>query len=45
MSELRFSHIGYPEKVSGRLDRKEIEGLMTSRHGLLRLIRDLSIYR
>lgn len=40
--EFHFSHLSYPGKVSGRLDRKEIEGLMISRNGLL--IHDLSIY-
>lgn len=40
--EFHFSPLSYPGKVPGRLDRKEIKGLMTSRHGLL--IHDLSIY-
>lgn len=32
--ELHFSRVGYPRKVSSRLDGKGIKGLMTSRHGL-----------
>jgi len=42
--ELHFSHLNYPGKVSSSLDRKKIEGLMTSRHRLLIPTKDLSLY-